>query len=438
MGTFYTPSLIRKKRNGEALSEEEIQFLIRGYTKGSIPDYQMAAWAMAVCWRGMDQREATALTLAMANSGQTMAFPGLQGTIVDKHSTGGVGDKVSLVLIPLVAATGLKVAKLSGRGLGHTGGTIDKLEAIPGFQATLSIEEMVDQVNRIGIALSESTVDLAPADKALYALRDVTATVGSLPLIASSVMSKKLAVHSHAIVLDVKVGNGALMKTLAQARQLASLMVDIGNAAGRQTAALLTNMDQPLGHAVGNALEVVEAIQTLQGQGPEDLTELCLALGAQLHVLCRPDTQLETAKARLAKHLTDGSALVALESWIHAQHGDVSYIKAPERFAATASTELISAARSGHVAQLDALAIGEAAHLLGAGRAVKEDSIDHAVGVMLHAKVGDRVKQGDPLATLYVNRTDALPVARQKVESAYQIADEAVGPPTLIYEHIAP
>jgi len=434
--TLHTPTLIAKKRDGHALSDEEIRFLVEGFTRGTIPDYQMAAWAMAVYLRGMDEREATALTLAMAKSGQTVSFEGIKGKIVDKHSTGGVGDKVSLIVAPLVAAAGLNVAKLSGRGLGHTGGTIDKLEAIAGFQAALSISEMVRQVNRIGIALSESTHDLAPADKALYALRDVTATVGSLPLIASSIMSKKLAVSSHAIVLDVKVGRGALMKTLDQARALAALMVKIGTAAGRETAALLTNMEQPLGHAVGNALEVQEAVDTLQGHGPQDLTELCLAIAAQLLTLAQPQTSLQDAQAQLQQHLGSGQAFGKFKAWIQAQKGDVSYVEDVGKLPRAKLTSVVGAPISGYVQGLDALAIGEAATALGAGRAKKGDPIDHAVGVMLHAKVGDRLERGAPLATLHANRKELLEAAERRVLEAYELGARPIAAPTLIYERI--
>jgi len=436
--TFHTPTLIAKKRDGHALDEQEIEFLVEGYTRGDVLDYQMAAWAMAVYWRGMDEREATALTLAMAHSGQTVEFEDVAGTIVDKHSTGGVGDKVSLVLIPLVAASGLKVAKLSGRGLGHTGGTIDKLESIPGFEAELSIPRVVLQVNRCGIALSESTLDLAPADRKLYALRDVSATVGSLPLIASSIMSKKLAVHAHAIVLDVKVGRGALMKTLDEARALARLMVGIGNQAGRATAAVLSQMDQPLGLAVGNALEVQEAIQTLHGEGPDDLTRLCLTLGAQLLTLSGQANDLDAARQRLERHLKDGSALAKFLGWIETQGGDRAYVEDPARFPAAASHVTVSSPGAGYVKALNALAIGQAAQLLGAGRTVKGEQIDHAVGVRLHAKVAEHVAKGDPLATLYVNDEARLEAAQAKVSEAFTLASAPVEPPPLVYEHITP
>ena len=434
--TFHTPSLIAKKRDGQVMTDDEIHYLVEGFTKGDIPDYQLAAWAMAVYLQGMNEHEATALTLAMAKSGQTVEFPGIQGTIVDKHSTGGVGDKVSLVLTPLVAAAGMNVAKLSGRGLGHTGGTIDKLESIPGFQAALSIEEMIEQVNQMGIALSESTHDLAPADKALYGLRDVTATVGSLPLIASSIMSKKLAVDTHAIVLDVKVGSGALMKNLEQAGELAKLMVQIGNGAGRKTSALLTNMDQPLGFAVGHAVEVKEAIETLKGNGPEDLTELCLSLSAQLLSLTQPDVNADAAKAKLKQYLEDGSAFEKFKVWIETQHGDASYADDLSKFPATAETVTVASPSSGYVQSLDALSIGQAAHSLGAGRTKKGESIDHAVGVVLHAKISDQVNEGDALATLYVNKTDNLESAKQQIEGAFQFSTDPVGKPTLIHETI--
>jgi len=425
--------LIGKKRDGLALTEAEIRHLVAGYTRGEVPDYQMAAWAMAVYLRGMDEDEATALTLAMARSGQTVDFPGLEGTVVDKHSTGGVGDKVSLVLIPLAAAAGLKVAKLSGRGLGHTGGTIDKLESVPGFRTELSVAEMVAQVNRVGMALTASTHDLAPADKQLYALRDVTATVGSLPLIASSIMSKKLAVHSDRIALDVKVGRGALMKSLDEARELARLMVRIGNNAGRATGAFLTAMDQPLGRTVGNALEVREAVETLRGRGPDDLSKLCLSLTAQL---ASEERDFDAARKRLARHLADGSALERLRDLIEAQGGDARVIDEPERLPSAHERIEVAAESDGYVRALDALEIGEAAGRLGAGRSVKGEQIDHAVGITLHAKVGDRVARGGALATLHVNARDALGEVADKVRGAYELADAAPEPTPLIHARI--
>lgn len=434
--TLHTPALIAKKRDGHALSDEEIRYLVDGFTRGAIPDYQMAAWAMAVYLKGMDEREATALTLAMASSGQTVSFQGIAGTIVDKHSTGGVGDKVSLIVAPLVAAAGLKVAKLSGRGLGHTGGTIDKLEAIAGFQAALSIEELVQQVNDIGLALSESTHDLAPADKALYALRDVTATVGSLPLIASSIMSKKLAVSSHAIVLDVKVGRGALMKTLEQARALATLMVKIGTSAGRKTGALLTNMEQPLGFAVGNALEVREAVDTLQGRGPADLTEVCMRIAVQLLTLAQPSLSAQAAHAQVQALLDSGKAFEKFKAWIGAQKGDVSCVKDVQKLPHAKFNAVVAAPAGGCVQRLDALAIGEAATSLGAGRAKKGDPVDHAVGVLLHAKVGDRLERSAPLATLYANRKELLEAAERQVLKAYELGAQPTDAPMLIYERI--
>ncbi len=433
MSTFHAPTLIEKKRDGHALTEVEIRHLVEGYTRGDVPDYQMAAWAMAVYLRGMDEDEATALTLAMARSGQTVEFAGVEGPVVDKHSTGGVGDKVSLVLIPLAAADGLKVAKLSGRGLGHTGGTIDKLESVPGFRTELSVEEMVAQVNRVGMALTASTHDLAPADKRLYALRDVTATVGSLPLIASSIMSKKLAVHSDRIVLDVKVGRGALMKSLDEARTLARLMVRIGTNAGRATGAFLTDMNQPLGRTVGNALEVREALETLQGRGPDDLSELCLSLTAQL---AAPGGDFEAARKRLARHLADGSALARLRDLVEAQGGDVRAIDEPDRLPAARDRVELRAGGAGYVRALDALAIGEAAGRLGAGRAVKGESIDHAVGIVLHAKVGERVDRDALLATLHVNDRGALDEVAAKVQGAYELSETAPGAGELIYERI--
>lgn len=389
--------LIEKKKQGKALFLEELRFLIDGFTKGEIADYQMSAWAMAVCFQGMTAEETAALTQCMAESGDQVDLSALENT-VDKHSTGGVGDKTTLIVAPLVASLGGTVAKMSGRGLGHTGGTVDKLESIPGYQTTLSMQEFLTLSKQYGMVVAGQSGDLAPADKKLYALRDVTATVASIPLIASSIMSKKLAAGAKSIVLDVKCGSGAFMKTPQDAAVLAKAMVEIGTACGRNMAALITNMDLPLGYAIGNALEVEEAIAVLQNKGPEDLKEVCLALAAEMLSLCR-GRPYQKAKEMAQQALQDGSAYAKFKEWIGAQGGDLDGFL--RQRAAECAQHTVCAKQSGYLAKMDAEQIGLAAMQLGAGRAKKEDSIDYAAGIRLLKKTGDAVKAGEPIAVLY-------------------------------------
>ncbi|MGH2453233.1 MAG: pyrimidine-nucleoside phosphorylase [bacterium] len=421
--------LIVRKRDGGELSAEEIEALLGAYLREDIAEYQMSAFLMAVFFRGMSARETAALTMAMVRSGETLDLEALGGAAVDKHSTGGVGDKTSLVLIPLVAAAGVRVAKLSGRGLGHTGGTLDKLESIPGFRTDLSRERIVEQVRRIGCALAGQTADLVPADKRLYALRDVTATVESIPLIAASVMSKKIAAGARGIVLDVKTGSGAFMKTVEEARDLAEAMVAIGRQVGRRTVALISDMDQPLGRAVGNAVEVAEAIVTLQGTGPEDLTELSVALGARMLLLAGAEGSLEAAVARLRRALRDGLALERFRKMVEAQGGDPRVVDDPGLLPRAPHALPVAADGGGTVASIDAGAVGLAAMTLGAGRAHTDDRIDPAVGILLERKVGDRVVPGQPLATVLANDGDLGAEAVQRISEAYMISGAAEGRP---------
>lgn len=425
--------VIYKKRFGAELSETEIRFLIDGYTAGAIPDYQMAAWAMAVCLQGMSARETAALTMAMTHSGEVIDLAGIAGVKVDKHSTGGVGDKVSLVLAPLVAACGAPVAKMSGRGLGHTGGTLDKLEAIPGLRVERSRQEFVDQVNRIGLAIVGQSGNLVPADKKLYALRDVTATVDSIPLIASSIMSKKIAGGADAIVLDVKTGSGAFMKSLEDSFRLAEAMVEIGREVGREVAAFVSDMDQPLGFAVGNALEVVEAIETLRGFGPADLEAVVLALGAQMLRLAGVTPDAESGKRMLLKALRSGAGLNKLIELVEAQGGDPSYIRQPVKLPRAARVLALPAPRDGWVEGMDALGIGVAAMLLGAGRETKESVIDQSVGVVLKKKVGEQVSAGEALAELHVTDESRLAEVQERLLAAYRIGGGPVEPHPLLY-----
>ncbi|WP_456288493.1 pyrimidine-nucleoside phosphorylase [Paenibacillus sp. AK002] len=424
--------LIAKKRDGKELTTEEINFFIDGYTKGDIPDYQVSAMNMAIYFQDMSDRERADLTMAMVNSGETIDLSAIEGIKVDKHSTGGVGDTTTLVLAPLVAALDIPVAKMSGRGLGHTGGTIDKLESIEGFHVEISKDEFVNLVNQHKIAVIGQTGNLTPADKKLYALRDVTATVNSIPLIASSIMSKKIAAGSDAIVLDVKTGAGAFMKTVEDAKELAHAMVSIGNNVGRKTMAVISDMSQPLGAAIGNSLEVQEAIDALRGEGPKDLEELCLALGRQMVYLARKADSLEDAEEKLKEVIRNGKALEKFKEFIQNQGGDPSVVDHPDRLPKAQYFIELPAQQDGVVAELVADEIGTAAMLLGAGRATKESEIDLAVGLMLNKKVGDTVKKGDSLVTIHANRENVDDV-KQKLYESIRIADHADAP-VLIYD----
>jgi pyrimidine-nucleoside phosphorylase len=413
--------LIERKRNGDELSAVEISELVLGFTRGDVPDYQMAAWCMAVYFKGLSGRETHSLTDAMIRSGETLDLGRALGRrVVDKHSTGGVGDKTSLAVGPIVAACGVPFGKMSGRGLGHTGGTLDKLEAIPGFDVELDIDAFVEQVRTIGLAIIGQTGDLVPADKKLYALRDVTATVDIVPLIASSIMSKKLAAGADAIVLDVKVGDGAFMKTVDDARILAEQMVDLGHREGREVVCLLTDMDQPLGQAVGNALEVREAVETIDGQGPPDFTELVLDACARLLALSDLGVGLEEGRRLAENAVEDGSATAAYERWIRAQGGDPD----PERLPQAPVVRDVVAPRDGIVVHLGALAIGHAALELGAGRRTKDDAIDHAVGVVCRVKRGDTVSAGDVLAEVHARDEATASSAADAVLGAYALGSE--------------
>jgi pyrimidine-nucleoside phosphorylase len=426
--------LIAKKRSGEAMSTEEIQELIRGYTAGEIPDYQMSAWLMAVVFQGMNATETSDLTLAMAHSGSVLDLSGVSAMVADKHSTGGVGDKTTLVLGPLVASAGLPVGKMSGRGLGFSGGTLDKLESIPGFNVMLSKEQFTEQLRQVGLVVASQTADLAPADGKLYALRDVTATVESIPLIASSVMSKKIAAGANVIVLDVKEGSGAFMKTESAALTLARTMVQIGQSAGRKVSAVISDMDQPLGNAVGNALEVKEAIDTLRRQGPADFLTLCLTVGAQMLLLAGRVKDLGEGKSLLLTKLISGEALAKFRQWVTAQGGDARVIDSPELLPAAQIVETLAAPESGYVAAINAETLGLSAVLLGGGRAKKGDKVDPAVGMVLKAKIGDRVQAGSPLVVVYANDAARLDEVRQQLLAAYAISPAPVVRPKLIHQ----
>ena len=424
--------LIHKKRQGQALTAEEIRDLIQGYTDGSVPDYQMSAFAMAVFFRGMTEEETVALTHAMMHSGDTVDLSMFGDLSVDKHSTGGVGDKTSLVIAPIVASLGGKMAKMTGRGLGHTGGTVDKLESIPGFRITLSPEEFIHQVQDIGVALIGQSGNLTPADKKLYALRDVTDTVDSLPLIASSIMSKKLAAGAKSIVLDVKVGSGAFLKNEAEGRMLAKQMVAIGKACGRNVTAILTNMDVPLGYHVGNALEVVEAVEVLKGRGSSDLREICIALASNLVSMCR-GISVEEAEQRVKNSLDSGMALNVMRTWIRAQGGNAEalddYSLLPQ---AKVQYELRSPV-DGYILAMDTQQVGKASAILGAGRARKEDDIDYAAGIVLKKKTGDYVHAGETIAVLHTNKTQSIEDAQKALLNCFSWGSAAPAEEKLIY-----
>ncbi len=426
--------IIIKKRDKQKLTSQEIDFFIEGFTNGDIPDYQASAFAMAVLLNGMTPFETADLTLAMARSGQVLDLSKVVDIVVDKHSSGGVGDKTSISVMPMVAACGLPVGKMSGRGLGFSGGTLDKLESIPGYRVDLTTDEFKRQLKEKGIVLTGQSMDLAPADGKMYALRDVTGTVPSMPLIASSIMCKKIAGGANAIVLDVKTGLGAFMQTLAEARELAELMVDIGRLAGRKTVALLSDMNQPLGGAVGNALEMIEAIDMLRGGSPADYREHCYHLAAHVLVAGQRAKTLEDGRAMAERSITDGSALEALRVLVQAQGGDVSYVDDVSKFERAKYVEVVNAPRNGFISQVHARIVGEASVALGAGRAKKSDSIDHAVGFIIHKKVGDQVQEGEPLFEIHANDKAKLDEARKAVLSAHQFSDEFVPPLPLFYE----
>ncbi|ANU19590.1 pyrimidine-nucleoside phosphorylase [Planococcus plakortidis] len=423
--------LIEKKRDGHELSTEEIRFIVSGYTNGEIADYQMSSFLMAVFFQDMSERERADLTMAMAESGDQIDLSAIDGIKVDKHSTGGVGDTTTLVLGPLVAACGVPVAKMSGRGLGHTGGTIDKLEAIDGFHVELSTEDFIRQVNEHKLAVIGQSGNLTPADKKMYSLRDVTATVNSIPLIASSIMSKKIAAGADAIVLDVKTGEGAFMKTEEDAKKLAHAMVGIGNATGRKTMAIISDMSQPLGFAIGNALEVKEAIETLQGKGPEDLTELCLVLGSQMVVVGGKAETLEEARAMLEGAIRDGSALQAFRQLIEDQGGNPAVVDDLSLLPQAEFVTELPAKQDGYISFMEADEIGTAAMVLGAGRATKDSTIDLSVGLVLHKKVGDFVKKGEALATIYSNTQD-LAECQEMLYNSIEYSNEPVEPIQLV------
>lgn len=427
--------IIHKKRNGGELSEEEIRFFIEGYTDESIPDYQAAALCMAVYFRGMTPKESSILTLAMAESGDQIDLGGIEGFTVDKHSTGGVGDKTSLIVVPIVASCGGKVAKMSGRGLGHTGGTVDKLESIPGFRTELNPDDFIKQVNGIGLCIVGQTGELAPADKKLYALRDVTATVESIPLIASSIMSKKLAAGSKGIVLDVKTGSGAFMKTVEESENLAKEMVAIGKSAGRSVTAVITNMDIPLGDSVGNSLEVIEAIKTLKGEGKSDLTEVCLTLAAQMLSMVTGEDE-KTCYSMAKGAIDNGLAINKLREMISAQGGNANVVDDYSLFKQPKYTAEIFSECDGFIEHTDAEKIGIASVILGAGREKKGDPIDPSAGIVLKKKTGDYVKKGEPLAVFYTDDEGKIEGAKQEFLDAFTFGNERTQPQKLIYKII--
>jgi pyrimidine-nucleoside phosphorylase len=425
---MHAVDIIIKKRDGEELSAQEIDFFVRGFTEGEIPDYQASAWAMAVFLQGMSHRETFDLTQSMVASGDTLDLSSVAPLVTDKHSTGGVGDKTTLVVAPVVAALGVPVGKISGRGLSFTGGTLDKMQSIPGYRVDLTNEEFLAQLEREGIVLSGQTADLAPADGKLYALRDVTGTVGSVPLIASSVMSKKIAAGVNAILLDVKVGLGAFMKTVEEAHELAHLMIRIGERAGSRTGALISDMNQPLGDAVGNALEVREAIDTLHGGGPEDFREHCLGAAGALFFLAGKAADPDQGREMALGCLQDGCGFETFRRLIRAQGGDVDYIDHPERLPTADLIETVNSGSDGYVGAVHAKEVGLATLELGGGRERKGDPIDYAVGVVVHVKVGDSLQKGDPLFTVHANDEGGLRAAEQRVSQAIQISERPVDP----------
>ncbi|MGN0626716.1 MAG: pyrimidine-nucleoside phosphorylase [Oscillospiraceae bacterium] len=424
--------IIEKKKMGESLTDDEIHFVIDGYVKGTIPDYQVSPLLMAIYFSGMDDRETAALTKAMMNSGDVVDISEFGDATVDKHSTGGVGDKTSLVVAPIMASLGCKMAKMSGRGLGHTGGTVDKLESIPGFKTSLSPDEFFDQVRNTGLAIIGSTANLAPADKKLYALRDVTATVDSVPLIASSIMSKKLAAGAHNIVLDVKIGSGAFMKTEEDGRTLARKMVDIGKSFGRNIAAVVTNMDRPLGFAVGNSLEVLEAVSVLKNESRGDLRDICVALASNLLSLCYGWSE-EESEARANEAIESGAALEKFKEWITAQGGDASFVDDPSLLGKAEYAFEFKAERDGYISHMNAETIGKTASVLGAGREKKTDDIDHTAGIILKRKTGDYVKKGETIALFYTSKEESEKTAAEMFSSAVDFSGESPIEKPLVY-----
>ena len=415
--------IITKKKHGEELTDEEIKFFVEGYTRGEIPDYQASALTMAICLRGCTERETATLTQAICDSGDVVDLSELGDSTVDKHSTGGVGDKTTMVIAPIVASLGAAVAKMSGRGLGHTGGTVDKLESFPGYRTSLTPEEFIGQVKKIGIAVIGQSGNLAPADKKLYALRDVTATVDSIPLIASSIMSKKLAAGSHTIVLDVKYGSGAFMKTAEEAEVLATEMVKIGKNCGRNMAAVITNMERPLGKNIGNSLEVIEAVEVLKGNGPADLKEVCLTLASQIVSLCEKISESE-ARSLCEDALASGKAFKKFKEWIASQGGNEEWIENTDLFPKAKYEFEIKAENDGYISKMDAESIGIASVILGAGRETKEDTIDMSAGIVLNKKTGDKIAKGDTLATLYTCNETSFNSAKEKYLSAIILSNE--------------
>ncbi len=428
--------IIIKKRDGEILSTEEIKFFIEGYASGNIPDYQASAWAMAVLLRGMNSRETADLTIAIAASGDTIDLSGIVKFAVDKHSTGGVGDKTTLAVQPIVAACGVPVGKMSGRGLGFTGGTLDKMESIEGFRVDLTTDEFMKQLGEIGLVLSGQTADLAPADGKLYALRDVTGTVPSVPLIASSVMSKKIAGGAQGIVLDVKVGNGAFMQSVEEGLELARLMVDIGVHAGRMVVALISDMNQPLGNAVGNALEVREAVETLQGGGPRDFREHCVVVSSHMLLLADRVKDLTEARRMIEEVLKDGLALEKMYALVRAQGGNIGVLKNFDLLPTASLIKTYHAPKSGFVTLVHAREVGLSVMELGAGRAKKTDPVDHAVGVVIHTKVGDSIAQGEPLFTVHAQSEEMASAASDRLYAAHVISDDPLEPLPLFYETV--
>jgi pyrimidine-nucleoside phosphorylase len=429
-----TVDLIQRKRGGEELSPEEIEFLINGYTNGDIPDYQMSSFLMAVYFKGMTDREVSRLTECMLHSGDTVSLAAIPGVKVDKHSTGGVGDKTSFIVAPLAAAAGVVVPMMSGRALGHTGGTLDKLESIPGFRTDLTADEFEKQLAELGLCFIGQTERLVPADRKLYALRDVTATVESIPLISSSIMSKKLAEGIDALVLDVKVGSGAFMKTQVEARRLAQTMVGIGRRMDKKVQALITDMNQPLGYAIGNALEIMEASQTLQNAGPADLTKLSLELAARMIFLGKRAATLEEARQTAEKHLVDGSAYKLLKQVVAAQGGNPQALDKFELLPNATGMREITSPRAGYVSSIDAQDIGASSNMIGAGRDKKEDSIDPAVGIILEVKMGEKVDAGSVLCRLYYTKEDRVDEAAEMVEDAFHISSQKPDERELILE----